>query len=65
MESDKSYSKELKLGPLTIHDIHSEGRTSIISQIATVNGLLTVCSSEILLDRVELHSNENLLVSMI
>ena len=55
---------KLHLGPLVISDVcNGVSRTSTLSQIAIVNGLLTVCSPDILLDDIVLNQNVVLEVS--
>ena len=49
---------KLHLGPVIIHYIcKGVNRTSALSQIAIVNGVLTVCSPEILLEDIVFSQN--------
>ena len=56
---------EVKLGPLVISENYKEGVPSKLSQIAMVNGLLTLCSPEFLLGHVTLTHSDYPTVSII
>ena len=56
---------DLELGPLVMSETYKGGAVSKLSQIAMVNGLLTICSPELLLGHVTLAHIDDPTVSII
>ena len=57
------HSAELKLGPLVIGELYTGGEEAKLSQLVIVNGLLTVCSPELLLGHMKTFGGGDIAVS--